>query len=152
MIATGKATWAKVLPHQLVSEDQYRDYNYWSIDLEVTDKEKSRLKKLNLRPYHKDDGETETNIYKFMRRETTKTGKELGAPTVVDADKNPWNNGEIGNGSVVNVSFMTYEHPKTKKFGLGKALNAIQVVEHVPYEGAGGVSEFDAVGTATEEF
>jgi len=87
-----------------------------------------------------------------MRRETTKTGKELGAPTVVDADKNPWNNGEIGNGSVVNVSFMTYEHPKTKKFGLGKALNAIQVVEHVPYEGAGGVSEFDAVGTATEEF
>jgi hypothetical protein len=152
MIATGKASWAKVLPHQLVTQDEYRDYSYWSIDLEVSDAEKKRLKGLNLRPYHKDDGETETNIYKFMRRESNKSGKVNTSPTIVDADKNPWGSEEIGNGSTINVSFYTYEHPKTKKFGLGKGLNAIQVVELVPYAGAGGVSDFEAVGTATEEF
>ena len=153
MIATGKAQWAKVLPHQLVTDDKYKDFNYWSLDLVVTDTEKKRLKGLNLRPYHKDDGETETNIYKFLRKEVTANGKENGAPTVVDNDKNPWNNGELGNDSVVNVSFYTYEHPKTKKFGLGKGLNAIQVVEHIPYAGASGVSEFDATeGAATAEF
>ena len=152
MIATGKAQWAKVLPHQLVTQDDYQDFEYWSIDLEVTDAEKARLKGLNLRPYHKDDGETETNTYKFMRRATIKSGKEQTPPTIVDADKNPWDGGEIGNDSTVNISFYTYEHQKSKKFGLGKGLNAIQVVEHVPFAGAGGVSDFDAVGTATAEF
>ena len=39
MIATGTANWAKVLPHQMVTNDQYRDYNYWSIDLEVSDED-----------------------------------------------------------------------------------------------------------------
>ena len=152
MIATGKASWAKVLPHQLVTQDEYRDYSYWSIDLEVSDKEKKRLKELNLRPYHKDDGETETNIYKFMRRESNKSGRVNTPPTIVDANKNPWSNDEIGNGSTINVSFYTYEHAKTKKFGLGKGLNAIQVVDLVPYAGAGGVSDFEAVGKTTEEF
>ena len=152
MIATGKASWAKVLPHQLVTEDQYRDFNYWSIDLEVTDAEKKRLKGLNIRPYHKDDGETETNIYKFLRKEVTAKGKEMGPPTIVDKSKNPWNNGELGNGSEVNVSFHTFEHAKTKKFGLGRSLNAVQVVKHIPYAGASGVGEFDGDGESESEF
>ena len=33
MIATGKAQWAKVLPHQLVTNDNYKDFNFWSLDL-----------------------------------------------------------------------------------------------------------------------
>ncbi len=152
MIATGKASWAKVLPHQLVTDNKYKDYNYWSIDLVVTDEEKERLKGLNIRPYHKDDGETETNIFKFERKETTKKGKEQGAPTVVDGAKNPWDSGEIGNDSVINVSFFTYEHAKSKKFGLGKSLNAIQVLEHVPYAGGGGASEFTSVAATVDDF
>jgi hypothetical protein len=151
MIATGTAQWAKILPHQLVTADQYKAYNYWSIDLEVSDKEKKRLIKEGLRPYHK-DGETETNIFKFQRKEVSSKGNELGAPTIVDANKNPWGNGEIGNGSQVKISFFAYEHAMTKKFGLGKALNAVQVIDHVAYEGGAGVSEFEAVGEVVEEF
>jgi len=151
MIATGKAQWAKVLPHQLVVGDQYKDYNYWSLDLEVSDKEKKRLVKEGLRPYHK-DGEVETNIFKFQRKETSAKGKENGAPTIVDGEKNPWDGSEIGNDSLVKVSFFAFEHAMTKKFGLGKMLNAIQVVDLVPYAGGSGVSEFANEGATTEEF
>ncbi len=151
MLATGTAQWAKVLPHQLVTNDQYKDYNYWSLDLEVSNKEKKRLVAEGLRPYFK-DGEQETNIFKFQRKEVSSKGNELGAPTVVDANKNPWDNGELGNGSKVTVSFFTFEHAMTNKYGLGKSLNAIQVVDHVPYEGGSGVSEFEAVGKTVEEF
>jgi len=145
MLATGKAQWAKVLPNQLVTNDDYKDYNYWSIDLEVTDDEKKRLVSEGLRPYYK-DGEQETNIFKFFRKEVSNKGKEMFAPTIVDAKKNAWEGGQIGNGSLVKISFYTFEHAMSKKFGLGKTLNAIQVLEHVPYEGASGVSEFESVG------
>ena len=145
MIATGKAQWAKVLPHQLVTNDNYKDFNFWSLDLEVTDKEKDRLKKEGLRPWHR-GGEEETNIFKFTRKETSSKGKELGAPKIVDANKNTWAGGEIGNNSLVKVSFFTYEHAMTKKAGLGKSLNAVQVIEHVPYEGGAGVNEFEDEG------
>jgi len=151
MIATGKAQWAKVLPNQLVTNDQFKDYNYWSIDLEVDAKEKKRLMKEGLRPYFK-GGKEETNIFKFQRKETTRAGKENGAPTVVDANKNPWNNGEIGNGSKVKLSFFPFDHAMTDSAGIGKILNAIQVIDHVAYEGASGVSEFEAEGVETEEF
>ena len=150
VIATGKAQWAKVLPHQLVTNDNFKDYNFWSLDLEVTDKERDRLKKEGLRPWHR-GGEEETNIFKFTRKETSSKGKELGPPKVVDANKNAWSNGEIGNGSLVKVSFFTYEHAMTKKAGLGKSLNAIQVVDLVPYEGGAGVSEFDDMGGDSDE-
>ena len=150
VIATGKAQWAKVLPHQLVTNDNFKDYNFWSLDLEVTDKERDRLKKEGLRPWHR-GGEEETNIFKFTRKETSSKGKELGPPNVVDANKNAWSNGEIGNGSLVKVSFFTYEHAMTKKAGLGKSLNAIQVVDLVPYEGGAGVNEFDDMGGDLDE-
>jgi hypothetical protein len=153
MIATGTANWAKVLPHQLVTNDQFRDYNYWSIDLEVSDEEKARLLAAGLKPYK------DTNTFKFMLKEYTGKGKKNEAPTIVDGAKRPWANGEIGNGSKVNVSFFTYEHQASKMHGLGKQLKAIQVIEHVPYGNGGGaatgVSEFDAVEEAkdgTEEF
>lgn len=150
VIATGKAQWAKVLPHQLVTNDNFKDYNFWSLDLEVTDKERDRLKKEGLRPWHR-GGEEETNIFKFVRKETSSKGKELGPPKVVDSNKNAWNNGEIGNGSLVKVSFFTYEHAMSKKAGLGKSLNAIQVVDLVPYEGGAGVNEFDDMGGDLDE-
>ena len=60
-------------------------------------------------------------------------------------NKNLWADGEIGNGSLVKVSFFPFEHPNTAKVGLGKSLNAVQVIEHVPYEG-GGLGEFEDEG------
>ena len=150
VIATGKAKWAKVLPHQLVTNDNFKDYNFWSLDLEVTDKERDRLKKEGLRPWHR-GGEEETNIFKFTRKETSSKGKELGPPKIVDANKNVWDNGEIGNGSLVKVSFFTYEHAMTSKAGLGKSLNAVQVVDLVPYEGGAGVNEFDDMSNDLDE-
>ena len=61
-------------------------------------------------------------------------------------NKNIWADGEIGNGSLVKVSFFTYEHAMVKKAGLGKSLNAVQVIKHVPYEGGSGVNEFEDEG------
>jgi len=39
----------------------------------------------------------------------------------------------------------------TAKAGLGKSLNAVQVIDLVPYEGGAGVNEFDDVGGDLDE-
>jgi hypothetical protein len=146
MIAEGTAQWAKVLPHQLVKKDKYKDYNYWSIDLEVSDKERKRLEEAGLKSYKN------SNVFKFELKEYTSKGKQNEAPVIVDAAKREWTKGEIGNGSKVRVSFFAYEHQASGMHGLGKQLKAIQVIEHVPYGNGGGagVSEFDAVETAND--
>jgi hypothetical protein len=137
LVARGTANWAKVLPHQLVTNDPYRDYNFWSIDLEVDDQEKAKLLAENIKPYK------DTNTFKFMLKETSSKGKQNEPPQIVDASKHPWTNGEIGNGSKVNVKFYAYPHKASDAHGWGKMLKAIQVVDHVPYSGGGTSVDFE---------
>jgi len=150
MIATGTAQWAKVLPHQLVKNDKFVDYNYWSIDLEVDDKERKRLEAAGLKGSQKNP-----NSFKFKLKEYSSKGNQNQPIRIVDAAKREWTKGEIGNGSKVVIAFETYEHQASKMYGMGKFPKAIQVLEHVPYAGNSGVDEFDAVEPAndgTEEF
>jgi hypothetical protein len=148
LIATGTAQWAKVLPHQMVTNDPYRDYSFWSIDLEVDDKEKERLAEENIKPYK------DSNTFKFLLKEKNGKGVDNEPPRIVDAAKRPWSNGEIGNGSQVNVMFYAYPHKASDMHGWGKQLKAVQVVEHVPYAGNSNYVDFDVEGDSpsTDEF
>jgi len=146
IVTEGTAQWAKVLPHQMVTNDQYADYNYWSIDVTVSDEERKRLEKMNIKGTEKDP-----NTFKMKLKEYTAKGKQNDAPTIVDSAKRVWENGEIGNGSKVKVSFYVYDHQASKRYGLGKRLKAIQVLEHVPYTGGGsGLSEFESEEAAEQ--
>lgn len=150
VVTEGTAQWAKVLPNQLVMNDQFVDYNYWSIDVEVDDKERKRLNALGLKGTTKNP-----NVFKLKLKQYGFGGKENNPPKIIDAAKRDWTDGEIGNGSKVKVSFYVFEHQASKMHGLGKRLKAIQVLEHVPYTGGGSaLSEFEAIEEVenTEEF
>lgn len=65
-------------------------------------------------------------------------------PKVVDAKNNPWPKDKlIGNGSTVNV--IVNQWSTTNKFGsfTGLGLQAIQIVDLVPYSGGAGDETFD---------
>lgn len=146
MIAEGKAEWARILG--AASQNEFEEAPLWSIDLRVDDEEKERLESLGLKPKNKDD-----HVFNFKRKLLRKDGQENTAPSVVDSSKQAWDEGNlIGNGSLVKVAFNTYEHKMMAQHGLGKGLTAVQVLEHVPYAGSGGVSEFEDETGATDEF
>lgn len=132
----GKAMWASVLAPNTKYTPQ------WEIDLILTDEQVPQVEKLGLKVKNTDDGPT----VKFKRAVDRKDGGKNEAPVVVDADKNDFNQ-LIGNGSDVVVQFHIWE--TTNRYGTfrGADLQGVQVVNHVPVEGARvpDGAEFDAV-------
>ena len=125
----------------------------YSIDLKVTDEERDRLIESGIKPKQKD-----ANVFVFKRKPMTAKGNTMPAPKVVDEHKHGWDSTvKIGNGSKVKVAYDTYEHQATDKFGLGKSLSAVQVMDLVAYAGGNdALDEFDAVAVTdskeVEEF
>ena len=121
----------------------------YSIDLKVTDEERDRLIASGIKPKQKD-----ANVFVFKRKPITAKGNHMPAPTVVDENKHGWDSTiKIGNGSQVKVAYSTYEHQATEQFGLGKSLDAVQVINLVEYSGGGNaLDEFDAVAKEVDEF
>lgn len=149
-VAHGKAYWAQVLGNAVQGE--YDNEPLWKIELHVTDEERERLEGLGIKGKQKDP-----NVFVFKRAlKNKKTGKDNVPPSVVDSSKNTWDEAKlIGNESEVNVAFSTYPHPMDKQHGLGKGLQAVQVLNHVAYGGGAGVDEFadeTVHGDATDEF
>ena len=51
------------------------------------------------------------------------------------------------------MAYSTYEHQATDLYGLGKSLDAVQVIDLIEYSGGGNaLDEFDAVTVENEEF
>jgi hypothetical protein len=146
-VAKGVAYWAGVLGEP--KADKFDDALKWSLDLEVDDEERARLVGLGIK-----SKENNPNVFVFKRYLINKkTGNNNPPPNVVDAGKNPWDQESlIGNGSKVNVAFNTYPHPMDSKTGLGKGLQAVQVMEHVPYGVGSGLAEFNNEAEAVDEF
>jgi len=119
----------------------------YSIDLKVTDEERDRLIESGLKPKQKD-----ANVFVFKRKPVTAKGNTMPAPVVVDAFKNGWDSTvRIGNNSKVKVAYSTYEHHKTDEHGLGKSLDAVQVMELVAYSGGNNaIDEFDSDEVPTD--
>ncbi len=80
--------------------------------------------------------------------ELTKAGKK-SMMKVVDAEGKDWDKSKsIGNGSIVNVKCFGYRNQDEQ---LVVSLNAVVVVEHVPYEGgSGGMVEDDILGVTMD--
>jgi hypothetical protein len=74
--------------------------------------------------------------FRMRKNETTKKGKVLQAPAIYDSHKNPWPADTlIGNGSKVKVAFSCYGwEDKFGKKGISLSLEAVQVLDLVPYE------------------
>ena len=144
----GTAQWAKVF-------EEIRDMTEWNDDTKAFDKPSSTdgvysievtldaeaykaLKRTgSLAAKHSKENEAGEDVVRFKRphKKVGKGGKVLtfasGAPKVVDATGSPWNfveDGEIGNGSEVEVTVTVYE----TSFSPGTRLDKVKVINHVP--------------------
>lgn len=120
----------------------------WRITVQMTDEEAQKLKEFKVKVRRNDDGIFE---YKFKRGVTNKkTGLANPPPRIVDAHKEPFDQ-IIGNGSKVVVQYKPFEWKNSFGKGIGLDLQAVQVLEHVPYGGDGSQDELEVVDDSADE-
>lgn len=127
----GIANWASVQAPNTTFEPVYQ------VDLTVSEDSATSLKELGLTVKKVND----EYVCKFKRKQFKFDGTENKKPTVVLADKTPFE-GLIGNGSEVIVQFSTYEWKNKFGSGVSADLQGIQVIDLVSYR-AGDGEEFE---------
>ena len=154
----GEAWWAKVFEPE---EDRFEEDKprQWSIEwagpqnkrevvglVQTIEAEFARLNGEGAKPSKnawpfKEQTDKEGNptgllAFRMRKNETTKKGKVLQAPAIYDSHKNPWPADTlIGNRSMVKVAFSCYGwEDKFGKKGISLSLEAVQVLDLVPYE------------------
>ena len=131
----GKARWFKVLGKPVDGFDPGEKNKQWEFDLIVDEATKAKILELNPKAKFREtkDGET---FYKWTKRAYNKDGEANKPIRVVDAEGNDWDRKiMVGNDSVVNVKFNVREWDFGKKHGTSFDILAIQIWDHVPYEG-----------------
>ena len=129
-VLNGKAYWASVVtPNTTFDED-----GVYSIDLAVDEENKKSAVSEGLSIKNK--GDERGDFVTIKRKAKRKDGSLNRAPDIMDNMKRPLQNTLIGNGSTVNVLFKTYEwnHKPTNRSGKSADLQAVQVVNLIPYE------------------
>lgn len=127
-------------PDVYVSPQGHKGDPNWKATIVLDDHWKSELMNAGFNVKQDKDGDWTLTV---KRKVNIQGGKTQEPPTVVDANKNPFNE-LIGNGSVCNfIIYGKYNNPKDIN-QVCAYLNAIQVIEHVPYTSGNGV-QFDAV-------
>ena len=148
-VISGTAYWASIVaPNTTFDSD-----GVWSIDVCNLDKKNLDIvKKDGLTVKNKGDDRGDFVTVKRKVR-NQKSGELNRAPTVVDAQKRAMMNTAVGNGSVVNVKYNPYEWEFAGRKGIGANLNAIQVVDLVPYSSDSDGEDFEVVadGFSTED-
>ena len=135
-VLNGKAYWASVVtPNTTFDED-----GVYSIDLAVDEENKKSAVSEGLSIKNK--GDERGDFVTIKRKAKRKDGSLNRAPDIMDNMKRPLQNTLIGNGSTVNVLFKTYEwnHKPTNRSGKSADLQAVQVVNLIPYEGSNSAS------------
>lgn len=140
IVFQGEAYWARVYEG---NHDEFGGKEFYKITVALNDESWAKYNKSGLKlqpkPVSSDD---DTPGITFRRDLHAKTGtykdKEYsiggGAPRVVDKDKQEFSE-LIGNGSVVEVLVNVYDITKGPMKGKkGHRLEAIKVLEHIPYE------------------
>ena len=148
-VISGTAYWASIIaPNTTFDSD-----GVWSIDVCNLDKKNIGIVEkdgLTVKNKGDDRGDFVTAKRKVRNQ---KSGALNRAPTLVDAQKRAMMNTAVGNGSVVNVKYNPYEWEFAGRKGIGANLNAIQVVDLVPYSSDSDGEDFEVVadGFSTED-
>lgn len=116
----------------------------WEIEAELNDEQAAMFADAGVR-LKEDDG------VKLLRFKRKVSGQKKGGgtytnepPKVVDGNKEPFDK-LIGNGSLVNIAYNLRPWEMMGNTGVKADLNAVQVLEHVPYNGSG-TEEFEDAG------
>lgn len=121
----GKAYWAKVLQP---AKDKFNPEPKYSIMLEVDDETAGTLTVNGVKA--KGDN---PNMFAFKRKVRSNAGKDIPPPKIYNAQGTLWGEDLIGNGSEVMLDVSFFDHGMSAQHGLGKWLNAVQVIKHIPY-------------------
>jgi len=124
-VVKGKAYWASVQQPNTTYEPE------WGIDILVDDNNRAAFEADGVTIKNKDD---ERGDFVHIRQKVARRdGSQNEAPSVVDAQKNPFM-GLIGNGSVVNVMYTPFAWEMNGKSGVSPLLKKVQVVDLVEYK------------------
>ena len=138
-VITGKAYWASVVsPNKTFDVD-----GTWTLDVCNLDKKNIEMVKADGLTI-KNKGDDRGDFVTVKRKVKRKDGNENVAPHVVDAQKRPLINTLIGNGSLVNVLYSTYDWEFKGRKGTSADLKSVQVTDLVPYD-SGPQEDFDVV-------
>ena len=124
-IIQGTANWAHIIKPNF----KFKEEGEWSIDVcNLDEKNIAIAQKDGLSIKNKGD---DKGTFVTIKAKTTwgKTGEKKDPPKVVGADKLPFTEAKVGNGSLVTVKYTTYEH---KPYGIFGDLKAVMVVNFVP--------------------
>ena len=138
IVIRGVLDWAKIIgparPH--TGKPQYDKGPAWSVDVTPSDAHviKEYALEGKLRSPNKDNTkEHRTDSYLSLKViENRADGKTNAPPKIVDATGKDWDNGLIGNGTVADVKVKIVDYGKGIEKGV--YLQAIRVLDHVPYE------------------
>lgn len=135
-----RVMYAKVIRPGKAYDDSHPDE--WSVNMYVTQEDSDRLIDKGVMPKEDKNG----NPYFIAKRSTkTRNGDDQKPPGVVDSAKRPFTE-DIGNNSVCNIVVTLIPWTKAKRNGIKLFLQAVQVVNHVPYAQAA-EDYFDAIDT-----
>ena len=134
-VLNGKSHWASISSPNRTFEPVF------TIDLSLEGAELEKAKKLGLKVKNKNDDRG--SFVTIKRKLNRKDGGENNPPALKDGNKRDISGTLIGNGSEVNVLFKTYEWEYAGNTGIGTDLQAVQVVNLVPY--GGDDDDFDVV-------
>jgi hypothetical protein len=132
-IIQGTANWAHIIKPNF----KFKEEGEWSIDIcNLDEKNLSIVKKDGLNVKNNDaklkaEGKPLQGNFVTLKAKTIwpNTGEKKDSPKVVGADKLPFTEPKVGNGSLVTVKYTTYEH---KPYGIFGDLKAVMVVNFVP--------------------
>ena len=144
-IIAGKAYWAKLdRPAQKYKTTAPTEME-WTIDITIDKKSKELINSLNPSATIKNRKDDRGDFFTFKKDAFNKNGEPLPKPRLVDAKRNNIAGTTIGNGSEIRVSFRVGEvkNVPTMKGKNKFYLDAVQVIDLVPYERSDDFDEVD---------
>jgi hypothetical protein len=140
VVIRGTLDWAKVTgkarPH--TGEPRYDKGPFWSVDVTPNAESMALIKQLGLTEKLRDPSPKDKNRKgegKFLSLrvlENKPDGSKNDPPKVVDLRGDDWNGSNLGNGTIGDVKVRVVDYGRSIPKGV--YLQAIRVLDHVPYE------------------
>lgn len=131
----GKARWAKIVGKPVEGFDPGELNKIWVFDLYIDQAVEDKLTEEGVAHQIRTNDKTGERFITFKRKAYKKDGDPAKPIQIKDNTGADWKGELIGNDSVLNVKYNVNEWVFGKKKGLRADPIAVQVWEHVKYEG-----------------
>ena len=134
LISNRPVKWARVQPDN--PDTKYEPC--WKVDIVLDEEWKKNLKKSGFKIHQDGDGDW---VLRCKRKVKTRLGKTQRPPRVVGIDGKTVFDEPIGNGSICNIMVYGKYQDVAGVTHLASYLNALQVIEHIPFGGGKGFDD-----------